>query len=142
MPAPKFVREIMTADVTTLDHEAKLLDAALLMRSSGFRHLPVVKEGQLVGVISDRDVQRASPSMFSKISPEEYNQLFETTPITKVMARDPTSVSPDTTVQEVAQLMFEHKFGSVPVVDAEHHLVGIVTTTDLLRILNDLLRES
>lgn len=142
MPPPKFVREIMTSDVTTLEHDAKLLDAALLMRSSGFRHLPVVKEGRLVGVLSDRDVQRASPSMFSKISPEEYNQLFETTPIVKVMARDPTAVSPDTTVQEVVQLMFEHKFGSVPVVDGEQRLVGIVTTTDLLRILNDLLRQA
>ena len=142
MPAPKLVRDIMTTDITTLDADAKLLDAALLMRSSGFRHLPVIKEGRLVGLLSDRDVQRASPSMFSDISPEEYNRLFETTPIEKVMAKEPVSVSPDTPVAEVVSMMHQHKYGSVPVVEGDQQLVGIVTTTDLLRILSDLLAES
>ncbi|MGH8459437.1 MAG: CBS domain-containing protein, partial [Nevskiales bacterium] len=139
MPAPKHVRDIMTTELTTLEADAKLLDAALLMRSSGFRHLPVVKEGKLLGLISDRDVHRASPSMFSNVSPEEYNRLFETTPIEKVMTKEPVSVSPDTPVVDVVQLMHQHKFGSVPVVDADGKLAGIVTTTDMLRILNDLL---
>ncbi len=142
MHAPKLVREIMTTEVATLDYDAKLLDAALQMRSSGFRHLPVVKDGRLAGVISDRDVQRASPSIFSDITPEEYNRLFETTPIAKVMAREPVTVSPDTPVREVVKLMHENKFGSLPVVDKESKLVGIVTTTDLLRVLNDLLAEA
>lgn len=142
MHAPKLVREIMTTEVATLDYDAKLLDAALQMRSSGFRHLPVVKDGQLAGVISDRDVQRASPSIFSDITPEEYNRLFETTPIAKVMAREPVTVDPDTPVREVVRLMHENKFGSLPVVDKESKLVGIVTTTDLLRVLNDLLAEA
>lgn len=142
MHAPKLVREIMTTEVATLDYDAKLLDAALQMRSSGFRHLPVVKDGRLAGVISDRDVQRASPSIFSDITPEEYNRLFETTPIAKVMAREPVTVGPDTPVREVVRLMHENKFGSVPVVDKEGKLVGIVTTTDLLRVLNDLLGEA
>lgn len=142
MPAPKLVRDIMTTELTTLEADAKLLDAALLMRSSGFRHLPVVKDGRLVGLLSDRDVQRASPSMFSNISPEEYNRLFETTPIEKVMAKEPVSVSPDTTVAEVVRLMHQHKYGSVPVVEGDQQLVGIVTTTDMLRILSDLLEES
>ncbi|MGH9863073.1 MAG: CBS domain-containing protein [Candidatus Acidiferrales bacterium] len=142
MATPKLVREIMTTEVATLDYDAKLLDAALQMRSSGFRHLPVIKDGRLAGVISDRDVHRASPSIFSDITPEEYNRLFETTPIAKVMAREPTTVSPDTPVREVVQLMHENKVGSVPVVDGEKHLVGIVTTTDLLRVLNDLLTEA
>lgn len=142
MPAPKLVRDIMTSELTTLEADAKLLDAALLMRSSGFRHLPVVKDGRLVGLLSDRDVQRASPSMFSNISPEEYNRLFETTPIEKVMAKEPVSVSPDTTVAEVVRLMHQHKYGSIPVVEGDQQLVGIVTTTDMLRILSDLLEES
>jgi len=142
MPAPKLVREIMTTELTTLEHDATLLDAALLMRSSGFRHLPVVKEGRLVGVLSDRDVHRASPSIFSNITPEEYNRLFETTPIAKVMAREPVSVSPETPVPDVVRLMHEHKFGSVPVVEGDQQLVGIVTTTDMLRVLSELLSKS
>ncbi len=142
MAGPKLAQEIMTTGITTLESGAKLLDAALLMRTSGFRHLPVVKDGCPVGVVSDRDVQRASPSMFSKLSPDEYNQLFETTPIEKVMAKEPGTVTPETPIHEVVQLMYEQKSGSVLVVDGEKQLVGIVTTTDLLRVLRDLLGAS
>lgn len=139
MPKPKLVRDLMTSQLTTLKHDASLLDAVLLMRSSGFRHLPVVQEERLVGLLSDRDVMRASPSMFGKISPEEYNRIFETTPVEKVMARDPEAVSPDTPVTEVVKLLYERKFGSVPVVEKDKKLVGIVTTTDLLGLLSKLL---
>ena len=96
MARPKLAREIMTTGTITLESSAKLLDAALLMRTSGFRHLPVVKDGCPVGVVSDRDVQRASPSRFSNLSPDEYNQLFVTTPIEKVMAKEPGTVTPET----------------------------------------------
>lgn len=142
MAVPKRVRDIMTTQVTSLDHEAKLLDAVLLMRSSGFRHIPVVNGDRLVGVVSDRDLQRAAPSMFGKLSPEEYNRIFETTPIAKVMARDPMTVKPDTSITDVVQAMYERKFGSMPVVEGENKLVGIVTTTDLLGLLSTLLPKS
>ena len=128
----------MTRQLTTLAHDATLLDAALLMRSSGFRHVPVVNGDKLVGVLSDRDVQRAAPSIFGKITPEEYNRIFETTPIAKVMAKEPVTVTPATPVTEVVKMMYERKFGSVPVVEGEK-LVGIVTTTDLLGLLSKLL---
>jgi CBS domain-containing protein len=128
----------MTRELTTLSHDAMLLDAVLLMRSSGFRHVPVVNGDKLVGLISDRDVQRASPSIFGKISPEEYNRIFETTPIAKVMAKEPVTVSPATPITEVVKMMHERKFGSVPVVEGEK-LVGIVTTTDLLGLLSQTL---
>lgn len=142
MPVPKVVGDIMTRELTTLEHDAKLLDAALLMRSSGFRHLPVVKEGRPVGVLSDRDVQRASPSIFSNLSPDEYNRLFETIPVEKVMAREPVTATPETPIKEVVQVMYEQKVGSVLVVGPDKKLLGIVTNTDLLRILNTLLDES
>lgn len=142
MAAEKLVRDIMTTEITSLEEDAKLLDAALLMRSSGLRHLPVVKDGRPIGVISDRDVQRASPSMFSKLSPEEYNRMFETTPIEKVMAKEPYTAAADTPVREVLQTMLEQKLGSCLVVDADQKLLGIVTNTDLLRLLNELLGEA
>ncbi len=142
MPVPKVVEDIMTRELTTLEHDAKLLDAALLMRSSGFRHLPVVKEGRPVGVLSDRDVQRASPSIFSNLSADEYNQLFETVPVEKVMAREPVTATPETPIKEVARIMFEQRVGSVLVVGADQKVLGIVTNTDLLRFLNTLLDES
>jgi len=139
MAVPKLVREIMTSELTTLNHDASLLDAVLLMRSSGFRHLPVVNGDRLVGILSDRDVQRASPSIFGKMTPEEYNRIFETTAIEKVMAKEITTVRPDTPVTEVVKMMHESKFGSVPVVEGDNKLVGIVTTTDLLGLLSKML---
>lgn len=142
MAAPKLVREIMTAQVSTIDHDAKLLDAVLVLRSSGFRHLPVVKEGRLAGLLSDRDVQRAAPSLFGEVTQEEYNRIFETTPVSRVMARETVTVTPDTPISEAVALMREHKYGALPVVDADGQLAGIVTTIDCLRLLHALLTES
>lgn len=142
MAAPKLVRDIMSTNLTTLDHESHLLDAVLLMRSSGYRHLPVVNGDKLVGIISDRDVQRAAPSLLSKISQEEYNRIFEGTPISRIMVKDVITVSPTTPVREAVRIAYENKFGCVPVVEGDKKLVGIVTVTDLLGVLDRLLEES
>ncbi len=142
MPLPKTVGEVMKTELTTLEEDATLLDAALLMRSGGVRHLPVVRDGRAVGVLSDRDVQRASPSMFSNLTPEEYNRMFETIPVIKVMVRDPLSIPPETSLLAAAQQMFEHKIGSLLVTGPDRRLIGIVTTTDLMRVLVDALREA
>jgi len=139
MSKVQLVRDIMTKELSTLDHTGRLLDAVLLMRSSGFRHLPVVNGDKLVGLVSDRDVHRAAPSIFGKITQEEYNRIFETTPITKVMTREPVTVTPDTPVRDVVHLMHERKFGSMPVVEGDNKLVGLITTTDLLGILHEML---
>jgi CBS domain-containing protein len=80
--------------------------------------------------------------MFSKISPEEYNKMFETTSIDKVMAKEPFTAAPDTPVKEVLQAMLDRKLGSCLVVDQDGKLMGIVTNTDLLRTLNQILGES
>lgn len=139
MTPPRLVKEIMTETVTTLQPGSRLLDAALLMRSTGFRHLPVVQDGILVGIISDRDIKRHSPSMLAKISQEEYNKIFEETTIEKVMTKDPQTVSPGSPIKEAIQVMHDRKFGAIPVVDEGKKLVGIVTTTDALGLLATLL---
>lgn len=141
MPIPKVVREIMSTNLTTLDQEARLLDAALLMRSSGFRHLPIVHGGRLVGLVSDRDIQRATPSLLGKVSQEEYNRIFETTPITRIMRRDVLTVAPTTPIRDAVRLLYENKLGCLPVVEGENRLVGIVTVTDLLGVLDRLCSE-
>lgn len=141
MPAPKIVRDVMSTNLTTLDHESRLLDAVLLMRSSGYRHIPIVNGEKLVGIVSDRDVQRASPSLLSKISQEEYNRIFEGTPISRIMVRDPMTVNPATPLRDAVRIVHENKFGCIPVVEGENRLVGMVTVTDLLGVLDRLLSE-
>src|SRR5947209_11678789 len=76
------VSAYMTRNVTTLRNDCHLLDAALMIRRTGKRHVPIVDEsGKLVGIISDRDVSRLSPSMLANMTPEDYNRVFEATPI-------------------------------------------------------------
>jgi acetoin utilization protein AcuB len=128
------VRDFMTAPVTSVPQDASLLDAALTFRSTGFRYLPVVEGGRIVGVISDRDVQRVSPSLFSKLSQEEYNHVFRTTPIKDVMTRNPITVTPGTPLSEAATILDEHKVGCLPVVQ-DGQLVGIITVIDMLKVL-------
>src|SRR3954467_2982063 len=97
------VRDYMTRNVTTLSDDAKLLDAALMIRRTGKRHVPIISKatGKVVGIVSDRDILRLPPSVLSAVTTEEeYNQIFEDTSITKAMTRDPLTVSPDAPVNE------------------------------------------
>jgi acetoin utilization protein AcuB len=130
----------MTSTVTTLTVDARLLDAALLIRRTGKRHVPVVsQEGKVVGIISDRDVSRLAPSVLSPLSPDEYNKVFEGTSVTLAMTKDPVTIHPDAPVQQAVQIMISKKFSSVLVTEADGKLVGIITVTDLLALLDQLL---
>ena len=134
------VRDYMTRTVTTLTVDACLLDAALLIRRTGKRHVPVVSaDGKAIGIISDRDVSRLAPSVLSPLGPDEYNKVFEGTPIALAMTKELVTIHPDAPVQQAVQLMTDKKISSVLVAEADGKLVGIVTTTDLLSLLERLL---
>lgn len=133
-----FVRDIMTAPVTSLSKDARLIDAALTLRRTGYRHLPIVDGERLVGLLSDRDLQRLTPSRLGKITQEEYNAIFEDTQLERVMTRNPITTAPDVHLREAAAILQEKKLGCLPVVEADR-LVGIVTKGDLLGVLLRLL---
>jgi len=128
------VREFMTTDVTTVQETDTLLDATMIFVRSTLRHLPVLREKKLVGVVTERDVKQFSPSVLSGISPDEYNQLMETTPISRVMTRDPATVNPDQSMFEAVKVLTTRRIGCLPVVE-NGELKGILTTTDMLRLL-------
>ena len=132
------VRDYMMSALTTIPQESSLLDAAMTMRRSTIRHLPVVDGERLVGIITERDVLRCSPSLLSEITQDEYNAIFENTPIARVMTRDPISVAPDSPIREAVALMMDRKMGCLPVVEGGR-LVGILTRSDLLNVLINLL---
>lgn len=132
------VRDFMTSQPTTLEADSPLLDAALLMRRSGFRHLPIVRGEKLVGIITERDIHRYAPSLLGNISQEEYNAIFENTPLERVMTKNPISVGPNTPVSKVVATLHDLKLGCMPVVE-DGRLVGIITVTDLLKIMYRLL---
>ena len=136
------VRDYMSVNVTTLTDDARLLDAALLIRRTGKRHVPVLaKDGRLVGLVTDRDVARMAPSLLGRITPEEYNAVFEATPITMAMSVDPITITPDTSMRDAVGILYSRKIGSLPVVE-DGKLVGILTVSDALGLLNELLTTS
>ena len=132
------VHDFMTSPATIISQDACLLEAAILLRSTGIRHLPIVDGDRLVGIITDRDIQRCAPSLLEKITQEKYNAIFERTALARVMVRDPLSVSPDTPLRDAAALLHEQKFGCLPVVQ-DGRLVGVITISDMLGVLRRLL---
>lgn len=108
-----------------------LPDAFLSMNTLGVRHLPVVREGKLVGILSDRDLLRFGRELL--------NGQFKVpnTMVADVMTRTVFVCKPQDTIAHCADLMLKHKIDSLPVVDEKEILLGIVTSTDLLRLLRD-----
>lgn len=134
------VREFMTTDVTALQETDSLLDARMVFVRSSFRHLPVLKGKALVGVVTEHDVKQFAPSLMSGVKPDEYNRLLETTPVSRAMTREPLTVRTDQPIFEAAALLYDRSFGCLPVVE-NGELVGILTTTDMLRLLMRLIRD-
>jgi acetoin utilization protein AcuB len=122
------VRDVMTRQVLTIDPYTPCDTARRVMEDKAIRHLPVLAGGRLVGMVSDRDVRSAAAGGAS-------------TPVSRIMTRDPVTVSSATRVEDAARRMLDGRFGSLPVVDGDA-LVGIVTYTDLLRAFVDVIETA
>lgn len=134
------VSDVMTREVVSVSPSTVLLDAALLLRASALRHLPVVEDGKLVGILTERDVQRCAPSRLIPITEDGYNAVFAETNVDRVMTREPKTVSSQTPLPEAIALMQQAKYGCLPVVD-QGALVGILTRGDLIDALQRVLAE-
>lgn len=130
------VKDWMTADVITITPETTLTDAAALMREKAIRRLPIVTgDGKLVGILSQTDVMAAKPSDATTLDIWEINYLLSRLKVEKVMTPRPFTVRPESTLKEAAQLMYAHKIGGIPVVDDHNVVVGIITESDIFRVL-------
>lgn len=134
------VRDFMSGEVTSLQETDTLLDAAMVFVRSTFRHLPVLRDKKVVGVITERDVKQFAPSLLSRTTAEEYNQIMETTPISRVMTKNPLTLKPEQSVLEAASILHSKRVGCIPVVENDE-LVGIITTTDMLGLLIRIMEE-
>ncbi len=130
-----FVKDWMSRDVVTIDVEDSMQRASALMKEHRVRMLPVLKKGRLVGVVSETDLQRASPSDATLLDIHELLYLLSTIKVRDIMRKDPVTVPPDFTVEETAELFRERKISGAPVVDGTGRLVGIITRDDLYRVL-------
>jgi acetoin utilization protein AcuB len=136
--AIQLVRHVMSRPAILVEPSTLLLDAALALRASAIRHLPVVENGQLVGLLTDRDIQRCAPSRLIPITEDGYNQVFAGTTVARVMTRDPLSVAPDLPLPAAIALMQQSRYGCLPVVE-RGAVVGILTRSDLVDTLHRLL---
>ena len=143
------VRDWMTGNLVTLSPEASVAEALTLCRKRRIRHIPILEEGRLVGIVSDRDLREASPALGD---PERTRTLQETR-VADVMSREVITVDPQDSIENAAQQMYELKIESLPVVTegsavaggramaggesavAEEELLGIVTSSDVMRAL-------
>jgi acetoin utilization protein AcuB len=130
------VKDWMTADVFTVTADMTVPDASSLMRDHQIRRLPVVdRDKKLIGIVSMSDILAANPSNATMLDIWEVNYLLTRLKIEKIMTRDPYCVRADSTIKEAAQLMHDHKVGGIPVVDKDRHVVGIITESDIFRLL-------
>lgn len=122
----------MTRDVYTVSPDDSILAASKLMRRRSVRHVPVIDDQRLVGIITDRDIKRAAPSLLSGSDQTEYENTMRTTMVSRIMTREPFTLGLDAEIRAALRLMVEHKIGAVPIMDGER-LAGIITGYDLLK---------
>ncbi len=133
------VQHWMTRDPITIEAETPFLEARLILRERHIRHLPVVDHGRLVGVVTDRDLKEAAPSGATTLDVYEMNYLLFKMKVRDLIKRPPITIRPAHPVEAAARLMHDHKIGCLPVVDEAGMLIGLLTETDLLRAIAEIL---
>ncbi len=129
------VQQRMTRNPIIIEAERPFLEARLILKDNHIRHLPVMDDGKLIGVVSDRDLKEASPSGATTLDVYEMNYLLLKKKVRSLIRRQPITIKPTSSVGEAALLMHDQRIGCLPVVDETGALVGIITKTDLLAVL-------
>lgn len=128
------VRDWCEKRVVTIAPEASAKEAFALMKSMGIRHLVVVKESEVLGIVTDRDLRRPKVADAFKSWDEVY-RLSDEFQVEDIMSSPVKTIDAQAPVEEAAQMMVKYRIGALPVTDAHHGLAGILTETDLLRAL-------
>lgn len=129
------VKYWMRKDVATINVDDSMQDAMNLMKEHTVAMLPVMRNGQLVGVVTDRDLKRASASDATTLDIHELTYLLSKIRIGEIMTKDPITVPPDYTIEEAAAVLLKNDISGAPVVDKEGRLQGIVTKQEMFRAL-------
>lgn len=132
------VGERMSHPVIFASPDVPINEALNLMRNDRIRRLPVIKDGRLVGIVTDKDLLNASPSLVTSLSIWEMNYLLSKVTVKDVMTKDVLTVSEDTPIEVAARMMADNKIGGVPVM-RDDKVVGILTETDLFKIFLELM---
>ena len=132
------VGERMSRPVISITRDVPIHDALALFKKEKIRRAPVLKDGKLIGIISDKDLLNASPSQATSLSVWEMNYMLSKITVKEVMTREVLTVQADTPIEEAARIMADNKIGGVPVMKADK-VVGMITETDLFKIFLELM---
>ena len=127
------VSEIMRSEFVSLELADKLDFAQQIMQLGRIRHLPVLSQGRVAGIVSNRDLLAASLSKVLQLAREQRHSFLGMVEVAEVMTKDVETVPPDTTLEEAARLMLRRKIGRLIVAKEDRPPLGLVTETDLLR---------
>ncbi|HIJ55712.1 MAG TPA: CBS domain-containing protein [Deltaproteobacteria bacterium] len=129
------VKDWMSRPVVTVDENNSMQTATILLKKHEIRMLPVMKNNKLTGIITDRDLKKASASEATTLEIHELLYLLTKIKVKDIMTKDPITIPVDYTVEETAELLLKHKISGAPVLDKESAVVGVITQTDLFRVI-------
>jgi CBS domain-containing protein len=129
------VKEWMTTPVVSISPNVSIVNAHQIMKENGVRRLPVLENELLVGIVTLGDIREASPSDATTLSIWELNYLWAQLTVEKVMTRKVMTISEDSPILDAAQIMLDHKVSGLPVLDDKGKVVGVITESDIFRML-------
>lgn len=129
------VKGWMTTEVISIDESTSMMKAGQIMKESGVSRLPVLRDGKLTGIITDRDVKEASPSKATTLDVHELYYLLSELKVKDIMAKNVITCRPEDTVEKVAVIMLEHGISGLPVIEEKGKLVGIISKDDVFKVL-------
>lgn len=130
------IKDWMSKSPVTAKPGTSIMKAAKLMKENGFHRLPVVDDnGRLAGIVSDRDIKEASPSKATTLDMHELYYLLSEVKVADIMTKKVIFIGPDDTVEKAAVLMLRNNVSGLPVVDGDSKVVGVVTDSDIFKVL-------
>ena len=127
------VQDWMSQDLVTIEEDTSIMKASKVMKQNHIQHLPVLRKGRLVGIVSDRDLKEASPSKATTLDIHEMYYLLDKVAVKSLMPKHLFTITPGETVEKAAAVMLKHHVSALPVVDAKGALAGIITKGDIFR---------
>ena len=127
------VQDWMSKDLVTVDADTSIMKASKVMKQNNIQHLPVMSQGRLAGIVSDRDLKEATPSKATTLDIHEMYHLLDTITVKSLMPKKIFTITPGETVEKAAAVMLKHHISALPVVDPGGTLAGIITKGDIFR---------
>ncbi|MGA8572203.1 MAG: CBS and ACT domain-containing protein [Desulfobaccales bacterium] len=127
------VQDFMSKDLITVDEDASIIKASKLMKQNRVRHLPVLRKGRLLGIVSDLDLKEATPSKATTLDIHEMYYLLDQVKVKSLMPKQLFTIAPGATVEKAAAIMLNRNISALPVVDPHGGLEGIITKGDIFR---------